>query len=157
GEADRELAAAICRHVHNHPLSIQLAAARLRRQPLSMILRDLTGEASDRRLGWSPGPRVGAGGRHQGIRDVIAWSYDLCHDKERLLFERLSVFAAGYDPDPGDAGERDIGAELEAIEAVCSDDDPAGPDGIARAEVEGLLERLVDQSLVSVHLTADAV
>ncbi|WP_370011942.1 AAA family ATPase [Nocardia cyriacigeorgica] len=157
GEADRELAAAICRHVHNHPLSIQLAAARLRRQPLSMILRDLTGEASDRRLGWSPGHRVGADGRHQGIRDVIAWSYDLCHDKERLLFERLSVFAAGYDPDPGDAGERDIGAELEAIEAVCSDGDPAGPDGIARAEVEGLLERLVDQSLVSVHLTADAV
>ncbi|WP_369023358.1 AAA family ATPase [Nocardia cyriacigeorgica] len=158
GEADTELAAAICRHVHNHPLSIQLAAARLRRQPLSMILRDLTGEASDRRLGWSPGHRVGADGRHQGIRDVIAWSYDLCHDKERLLFERLSVFAAGYDADPGDTGERDIGAELEAIEAVCADDDPgACPDGIAREEVEGLLERLVDQSLVSVHLTADAV
>ncbi|WP_280440370.1 AAA family ATPase [Nocardia cyriacigeorgica] len=157
GAVDSELAAAICRHVHNHPLSIQLAAARLRRQPLSMILRDLTGEASDRRLGWSPGHRVGADGRHQGIRDVIAWSYDLCHDKERLLFERLSVFAAGYDADPGDTGERDIGAELEAIEAVCADDDPgARPDGIAREEVEGLLERLVDQSLVSVHLTAEA-
>lgn len=157
-DADRRAAEEICRRVHNHPLSIQLAAARLRKQPLSMILRDLTGEASDRRLGWSPGHRVGTDGRHQGIRDVIAWSYDLCHDKERLLFERLSVFAAGYDADPGDTGARDIGADLEAIEAVCSDDDSdASPDGIARAEVEGLLERLVDQSLVSVHLTADAV
>ncbi len=157
GDTDQELAAAICRRVHNHPLAIQLAAARLRRQPLSMILRDLSGAESDRRLGWSPGRRVGADGRHQGIRDVIAWSYDLCHDKERLLFERLSVFAAGYDPDPGDPVGSDIGAELEAIEAVCCDDADAGADGIARDEVEGLLERLVDQSIVSVHLTQDTV
>ncbi|NEW41543.1 LuxR family transcriptional regulator [Nocardia cyriacigeorgica] len=158
GTADHDLATAICRRVHNHPLAIQLAAARLRRQPLSMILRDLTGEASDRRLGWSPGHRVGADGRHQGIRDVIAWSYDLCHDKERLLFERLSVFAAGYDPDPGDADACDIGADLEAIEAVCCDEAAdVGADGIARDEVEGLLDRLVDQSIVSVHLTKDTV
>ncbi len=159
GEAEAEVAAAICRHVHNHPLYIRLAAARLVRQPLPMILRDLSGEASDRRLRWSPGPRVGADTRHQGIRDVIAWSYDLCRDKERLLFDRLSVFAAGYDADheSADAPALDVGAELEAIEAVCADDDPSGPDGLARAEIEGLLERLADQSLVSVHLTATTV
>ncbi|WP_281918655.1 helix-turn-helix transcriptional regulator [Nocardia sputorum] len=153
---EAELAVAVCRHVHNHPLYIRLAAARLLRQPLPMILRDLSGEASDRRLRWSHGPRVGADARHQGIRDVIAWSYDLCRDKERLLFDRLSVFAAGYDVDHenADPAAADVGAELEAIEAVCADDEPGG---VARAEIEGLLERLADQSLVSVHLTATTV
>ncbi|MBF6468387.1 hypothetical protein IU427_24920 [Nocardia beijingensis] len=153
---EAELAVAVCRHVHNHPLYIRLAAARLLRQPLPMILRDLSGEASDRRLRWSHGPRVGADARHQGIRDVIAWSYDLCRDKERLLFDRLSVFAAGYDieHENADPAEADVGAELEAIEAVCADDEPGG---LARAEIEGLLERLADQSLVSVHLTATTV
>ncbi|NUP25568.1 MAG: LuxR family transcriptional regulator [Nocardia sp.] len=158
GDSESEPAATICRHVHNHPLYIRLAAARLSRQPLPMILRDLSGADGDRRLQWQNGPRVGADARHQGIRDVIAWSYDLCRDKERLLFDRLSVFAAGYDvdPDSADAAGQDVGAELEAIEAVCADDsDRAG--GLARAEIEGLLERLVDQSLVSIHLTVTTV
>ncbi|MEU7769186.1 AAA family ATPase [Nocardia sp. NPDC049190] len=155
-DRDVEQTIAICRHVHNHPLYIRLAAARLRRQPLTTILRDLSGEAGDRRLRWAHGPRVGAGERHQGIRDVIAWSYDLCGDKERLLFDRLSVFAAGYDVGHEDEGTSglDVGAELEAIEVVCADDDR---DGLARADVEDLLERLADQSLVSVHLTATTV
>ncbi|MFE7744717.1 AAA family ATPase [Nocardia sp. NPDC057455] len=150
------LAVAVCRHVHNHPLYIRLAAARLMREPLRKILGDLSGEASDRRLRWSHGPRVGADARHRGIRDVIAWSYELCRDEERLLFDRLSVFAAGYDVDHEGIGaaEPEVGAELEAIEEVCADDDPGG---LARAEIEGLLERLADQSLVSVHLTATTV
>ncbi|MET8796969.1 LuxR C-terminal-related transcriptional regulator [Nocardia sp. NPDC004568] len=145
--------------MNNHPLYIRLAAARLSRRPLPMILRDLSGEAGDRRLGWQHGPRVGADIRHQSIRDVIAWSYDLCRDKERLLFDRLSVFAAGYDADPenADAPGQDAGAELEAIEAVCADDDPESAHGLSRAEIEGLLDRLVDQSLVSVHLTTSTV
>ncbi|MFD0361304.1 LuxR C-terminal-related transcriptional regulator [Nocardia sp. GCM10030253] len=156
------LADSICRRVHNHPLYIRLAAGRLLRQPLPMILRDLSGGVTDRRLQWSHGPRVGADERHQGIRDVIGWSFELCGDKERLLFERMSVFAAGYDVDPDDGGASalDVGAEREAIEEVCADLDLAA-DGaevrIARDEVEGLLERLVDQSLVSVHLTSTSV
>ncbi|WP_062992104.1 ATP-binding protein [Nocardia anaemiae] len=159
-----ELADSICRHLDNHPLYIRLAAARLRREPLPMILRDLSGEASDRRLRWSHGPRVGTEERHRGIQDVIAWSYDLCTDQERLLFDRMSVFAAGYDVDPddeaADTSVLDVGAELDAIEGVCADVDTGGGDpevGIATDEVEGLLERLADQSLVSVHLTSDTV
>lgn len=160
---DTKLANAICRHLHNHPLHIRLAAARLRYQPLSIILRDLTGEEwTDRRLNWPDGPRVGVDERHRGIRDVIAWSYRLCEPNERLLFRRLSVFAAGYDVSPGDevnGSGLDVGAELEAIVAVCADDTGAADDGdrIAPGDVEGLLERLADQSLVSVHLTADTV
>ncbi|MFG1798222.1 LuxR C-terminal-related transcriptional regulator [Nocardia sp. NPDC049149] len=153
---DNALAESICRHLHNHPLFIRLAAARLRRQPLPMILRDLSGTDGDRRLSWSHGPQVGADQRHWGIHDVIAWSFDLCQDNERLLFERMSVFAAGYDSshDNNQRSGREVGAELEAIEAVCAD---AGNGGITNAEIEGLLERLVDRSLVTAHITPDTI
>ncbi|MEU7767974.1 LuxR C-terminal-related transcriptional regulator [Nocardia sp. NPDC049190] len=160
----------ICRRVDNHPLYIRLAAARLLRQPLAMIVRELSGEATDKRLRWSHGPRVGAEPRHQGVRDVIAWSYDLCSDKEQLLLDRMSVFAAGYDTNPEDdtSSVMDVGADLEAIENVCADDptsDQGGRTsykgmnavGIAADEVEGLLERLVEQSLVTVHITPTTV
>jgi hypothetical protein len=125
------------------------------------------------RMRWRHGPRVGSEGRHRAIGDVIAWSYELCTDKQRLLFDRLSVFAPGYDVNPEDAGTgvADVGAELEAIEAVCADDVPiqgcdTGPGTergdqsavrLARTEIRGLLDRLVEQSLVSVHITADTV
>ncbi|MEV0354682.1 AAA family ATPase [Nocardia sp. NPDC050697] len=145
GEDDAAVAASICRHLHHHPLFIRLAAARLTRQPLRRILRDL-GDG-DRRLRWSPGPRLGTDRRHWRIADVIAWSYDLCTDGERLLFERMAVFAAGYDDEHG----RDAGAELDAIEAVC-----AGT-GLAADEIEGLLERLADRSLLELHRTPDTV
>ncbi|MBF6136320.1 AAA family ATPase [Nocardia otitidiscaviarum] len=150
-----DLVDSICGQVHHHPLYIQLAAARLRYQPLPLILRDLGGTETDRRLHWSGGPRLGLDERHRGIRDVIAWSFDLCEPKEQLLFERMSVFAAGYDVHPDDADGRstpDTGAELSAITAVCADDEPAG---LLAREIEPLLERLVDRSLVLIHLDAD--
>jgi DNA-binding CsgD family transcriptional regulator len=144
-------------------------------EPLPMILKQLSGESDDRRMQWRHGPRSGLEGRHRAIGDVIAWSYELCADKQRLLFDRLSVFAPGYDVNPEDAdtGVADIGAELEAIEAVCADDVPidgcedsqitAGADqasaaiSLARNEVRELLDGLVEQSLVSIHITADTV
>ncbi len=153
-------AAEICRHVNNHPLYIQLAAARLLRQPLAAILRGLTGHVDDTRLRWSYGPRVGTDPRHRAVVDVISWSYELCSDKERLLFDRLSVFAAGYVTNPDDTTDAalDVGAELEAIETVCCDDETSDtPATLNRQEVEGLLERLVDQSLVTAHRTATSV
>jgi predicted ATPase/DNA-binding CsgD family transcriptional regulator len=168
------LAEQICRHMHGHPLYVRLAAARMFYEPLPKILEQLTGESDDVRMRWRHGPRVGSEGRHHAIGDVIAWSYALCGDKQRLLFDRLSVFAPGHDVNPHDAGTGgvDVGAELEAIEVVCADDVPiegcegapcaAGADqgrpavGLARTEIRELLDRLVDQSLVSVHITADA-
>lgn len=141
-------AARICRRVDNNPLFIRLAAARLRRQPIAVLLSELNGAAGDKRLQWSHGATVGADPRHRSVRDVIAWSYGLCHSAERLLLDRMSVFAAGFE-----SGTRDVasGADLVAIEAVCADDDLRAP------EVERLLERLVDQSLVSVNLGSGTV
>ncbi|MEU7769567.1 AAA family ATPase [Nocardia sp. NPDC049190] len=180
GTKEISIAAEICRHVHNNPLYIQLAAARLVHQAPAMILHGLTGHAGDTRLRWSHGPKVGADPRHRGVTDVIAWSYRLCTDTERLLFDRLSVFAAGYDTNPDDPTDTlvDVGADLDAIETICCDDDTdsdtnattddnsdntwSGKDSdtavtLARREIEGLLERLVERSLVSVHMTADTV
>ncbi|MFB8281392.1 ATP-binding protein [Nocardia colli] len=156
-----EIMAEICRHVNNHPLFIRLAAARLVREPLPMILRELSGEApDDQRLRWSDGPRVGADARHRGVRDVISWSYELCDEQERILFERMAVFAAGYDTNPEDVPDGaalDVGAEREAIEFVCSDPAGDGPIRLPRSVIPDLLDRLVDQSLVSAHLTATTV
>jgi predicted ATPase/DNA-binding CsgD family transcriptional regulator len=169
------LAQHICRRMHGHPLCIRLAAARMFYEPLSMILEQLSGESGDARMQWRHGPRVGAEGRHRAIGDVIAWSYELCSDKQRLLFDRLSAFAPGYDINPEDAGAGvvDVGAELGAIEMVCADDvpiqgcdaapttersDQSCPDvRLARSEIRELLERLVAQSLVSVHMTTGTV
>jgi predicted ATPase/DNA-binding CsgD family transcriptional regulator len=173
GSEQVKLAQQICGHMHGHPLCIRLAAARMFYEPLPIILKQLSGESDDARMRWRHGPQVGSEGRHRAIGDVIAWSYELCTDKQRLLFDRLSVFAPGYDVNREDAGTgaADVGAELEAIEAVCADDVPtrerdAGPGAecddrgavrLGRSEIRGLLERLVEQSLVSVHMTADTV
>ncbi|MEU7769048.1 LuxR C-terminal-related transcriptional regulator, partial [Nocardia sp. NPDC049190] len=76
----------------------------------------------------------------------------------------------GYDTNPEDdtSPVMDVGADLEAIENVCADD-PASDQGgqpshegvntvgLAADEVEGLLERLVEQSLVTVHITPTTV
>jgi DNA-binding NarL/FixJ family response regulator len=144
-------------------------------EPLPMILKQLSGESDDMRMQWRHGPRAGLEGRHRAIGDVIAWSYELCTDKQRLLFDRLSVFAPGYDVNPEDAGTgvSDVGAELEAIEVVCADNVPidgcedsqitAGADQVSAAisltrnEVRELLDGLVEQSLVSINITADTV
>jgi predicted ATPase/DNA-binding CsgD family transcriptional regulator len=171
--AQVELAERICEHLHGHPLCIRLAAARMFYEPLSMILKQLSGESGDVRMHWQHGPRVGAESRHRTIVDVIAWSYEQCEDKQRLLFDRLSVFAPGYDVNPEDAGTGviDVGAELEAIEAVCADDVPIqGCDAVpgaergdqsavrlARSEIRELLDRLVVQSLVLVHTSGSTV
>ncbi|MEU7769646.1 AAA family ATPase [Nocardia sp. NPDC049190] len=163
GTEQAATAAEICRHINNHPLYIQLAAARLVHQPLAMILSGLTGDVDDTRLRWSHGPRAGADPRHRGVADVIAWSYQLCGDSERLLFDRLSVFAAGYDTNPDDTTNTvlDVGADLDAIETICSDDtdDANNHAGVslARGEIENVLECLANHSLVSVHITPTTV
>ncbi|MEU6564591.1 ATP-binding protein [Nocardia nova] len=147
--AELEIAAGICRHVDNNPLFIRLAAARLRYRPAAELLRDLTGDGSDARMRWSSTVRAGGEARHRTVGDVIAWSYGLCAESERLLLDRLSVFAAGFDP-----GDDDIhcgGVEFSAIAAVCAD--AALPEPVLAAA----LQRLVERSLVSTRMTATAV
>ncbi|WP_459549707.1 ATP-binding protein [Nocardia sp. X0981] len=139
----------ICRRVEHNPLFVRLAAARLRHQPPAMVLAELTGDADDQRMRWSQSPRSGIERRHRGLYDVIEWSFDLCTGDERLLLQRMSVFAAGYETD-GVQPQRN-GVELAAVVAVCADE-TLPPERIAV-----LLEALAERSLASTFRTATSV
>ena len=83
----------ICQRVDGLPLAIELAAARLP----SMGLTELESKLDDRfRLLTR---RRGSVERHQSLRTTVAWSYDLLTPDEQLVFERVSVFAGGFDAD----------------------------------------------------------
>ena len=113
----------VCRALDGMPLAIELAAARLR----TMSLDQLAARLDDRFRLLTGGSRM-ALPRHQTLRAVVDWSWDLLDDDERTLLRRLSVFAGG--------------ATLEAVEQVC-----AGPD-LPADHVLDLLTALVDKSLV---------
>ena len=114
----------ICRRLDGLPLAIELAAVRVRSLPVEQIAERL-----DDRFGLLTGGSRTAPARQQTLRAAVGWSYDLLSDPERLLFERLSVFAGDW--------------HLEAAEGVCPD-----PGDVRREEVLDLLARLVDKSLV---------
>jgi predicted ATPase len=119
----RQVIADICRRVDGQPLAVELAAARLRALTLATVAERL-----DDRFRLLTGGARTALPRHQTLRAVVDWSYDLLFDDERHLFARLAVFSGG--------------CELTAAEAVCADDQvPAG-------EILDVVSRLVDKSLV---------
>jgi predicted ATPase/DNA-binding SARP family transcriptional activator len=112
----------ICRALDGMPLAIELAAARLR----SMTPEQVATRLDDRFRLLTGGSRT-ALPRHQTLRAVVDWSWELLDEAERALLRRLAVFAGG--------------ATAEAAEQVC-----AGP--VAAADVFDLLTVLVDKSLV---------
>src|SRR5206468_8644306 len=73
--------------------------------------------------------------RHQTLQAAVDWSYDLLVEQEKMLFNRLSVFAGGW--------------TLEAAEQVCAGE------GIESYDVLNLLTHLVDKSLVVVEEQPD--
>jgi predicted ATPase/DNA-binding SARP family transcriptional activator len=113
----------IVRRLDGLPLAIELAAARTRSLPVGEIASRL----SDRFRLLTGGSRT-ALPRHRTLRAVVAWSWDLLSEAERLLVERLAVFPAGATP--------------ESAEAICADDRVPGRD------VLDLLASLVDKSLL---------
>ncbi|CCH31006.1 BTAD domain-containing putative transcriptional regulator [Actinosynnema sp. NPDC047251] len=112
---------AICAAVDGLPLAIELAAARLRQFGVAEIAGRLAGHGRFRLL--SRGDRTAAE-RHRTLHAVVAWSWDLLGDRERVLARRFSVFA---------------GASLAAVEEVCGVED-----------ADEVLADLVDRSLVTV-------
>lgn len=118
-----EQATEICRRLDGMPLAIELAAARLR----ALSPAELAGRLDDRFRLLTGGSRT-ALPRHQTLRAVVDWSWDLLEKPERMLARRLSVF-------PG-------GITLATAEAICS-----GPD-LPAEDVMGLITALVDKSLL---------
>jgi predicted ATPase/DNA-binding SARP family transcriptional activator len=79
-------AVSICRALDGMPLAIELAAARLR----TMTARQLTERLDDKFRLLRGGSRT-ALPRHQTLRAVIDWSWDLLGDDERRAWQRLAV------------------------------------------------------------------
>src|SRR5262245_13759122 len=80
----------ICQALDGMPLAIELAAARLR----TMTPAQLAGRLDDRFRLLASGARV-ALPRHQTLRAVVDWSWELLTDAERVLLRRLAIFSGG--------------------------------------------------------------
>ncbi|MFC4051730.1 BTAD domain-containing putative transcriptional regulator [Actinomadura syzygii] len=109
----------ICRALDGLPLAIELAAARLR----SLPVRDVATRLDDRFRLLSRGDRTAAP-RHQTLRAVVEWSWDLLDAAEQTLARRLTVFSGGF--------------TLAAAAGVCRDDDAA--DAVASLADKSLLQ-----------------
>ncbi|QBI54363.1 BTAD domain-containing putative transcriptional regulator [Streptomonospora litoralis] len=116
--------ASICRRLDGIPLALELAATRVR----TFGVHELANRIGDRFRILTTGHR-NAPARHQTLRAMIDWSWELLPGPERAVLRRLAVHAEG--------------CTLAAAEEVC-----AGG-GIERTEVPDLLARLVDRSLVA--------
>ena len=117
------LLAELCARLEGIPLALELAAARMR----TLSIADINDRLRDRFRLLTGGGCVRVE-RQQTLRALLDWSYELLQPDERVLCERLSVFAGGFD--------------LAAAEWVCGDA-PLAPEGIV-----DLLESLADKSLV---------
>jgi predicted ATPase/class 3 adenylate cyclase len=101
-EPDESLAE-ICRRLDDHPLALELAAARVSVLSTSSMLERL-----DERLPLLTGGARDLPERQRTLRGTIEWSYDLLEPPEQRVFRALSVFAGG--------------CSLEAAEHVCAAD-----------------------------------
>ncbi|MCA1644460.1 MAG: LuxR C-terminal-related transcriptional regulator [Chloroflexi bacterium] len=126
-DANAAAVAEICTRLDGLPLAIELAAARVRLLGADQI----AGRLEDRFRLLTGGTRT-ALPRHQTIRALVDWSYELLAEQERKVFSRLGVFAGDW--------------HLAGAEAVC------GGDGIEPSTVFDLFGRLVDKSLVVAQL-----
>jgi predicted ATPase/DNA-binding XRE family transcriptional regulator len=118
-EENRAAIEEICWRLDNVPLALELAAARVR----TFSVRQIAARLDDVFNLLSGGSRT-ALPRHQTLRAMIDWSYNLLPDEERALLRGLSVFVGGW--------------ALEAAEDIFG------------AGVLELLDQLVNKSLVIV-------
>jgi tetratricopeptide (TPR) repeat protein len=114
--------AEICHRLDGLPLSIELAAARIRLLPPRAMLARL-----EHRLQFLTGGARDLPARQQTLRNAIAWSYDLLDENEQKLLRRLSVFVGG--------------CTLDTVEAVAGDHP-------GRVAILDQLGSLLDKSLL---------
>jgi predicted ATPase/class 3 adenylate cyclase/DNA-binding CsgD family transcriptional regulator len=126
-DASAVAVAAICVRLDGIPLALELAAARLG----SLSVSEISARLDQRFRLLTTGNRT-ALARHQTLRSLIDWSYDLLSCEEQIVFDRLSVFAGGW--------------TLDAAEAVASGGD------VAEWQVLDLLAALVGKSLVQAEV-----
>jgi predicted ATPase len=113
----------VCRHLDGLPLAVELAAARVRVLSVAEIARRL-----EDRFGLLRGGARDAPERHRTLQAVVDWSWNLLDPAGRAAMRALSVFPTGFTADAA-------GYVLGGGDA---------------ADVPGVLEGLVDQSLLQV-------
>jgi predicted ATPase/class 3 adenylate cyclase len=135
-DGDIEIVARICDRLDGIPLAIELAASRVR----SLTIADLSARLDDRfRLLRGRGRATSE--RHHTLWATVAWSYQLLGVEERVLFERVSVFAGGFD--------------LHDAEVVSTG--PTSGAIIDSTDVFDLLGSLVDKSMIVADRSRRAV
>ncbi len=126
------IVADICRRLDGIPLAIELAAARVK-----VLSPKQLRERLDERFRVLTGGDRSALPRHQTMRALIDWSYDLLDERERMLFRRLGIFVNGF--------------VLEGAVAVGSGEE------LGESDVFDVLASLVDKSLVLAEPQGDAL
>jgi predicted ATPase len=130
--------AEICRRLDGVPLAIELAAARVGAMSPSEIASHL-----DERFRLLRGSRRTALERHHTLRATVDWSYSLLAAAERVVFERIGVFAGGFDADDACAVVMGAGIEewdvLDALASLVAKSmliaDEDGGDGLTRYQL----------------------
>ena len=129
-ERTRSEVKAICSRLDGLPLAVELAASRVRSLSLGEI-----NERLDRRFRLLTGGSRGALARQRTLEATVAWSYEMLHPPQRALFDRVSVFAGGFELDA-------------AIQVVPAEEEFEVLDG---------LDQLVDRSLLVASQPVDGV
>ena len=117
--------AQICFQLDGIPLAIELAAARIK----VLSVEGINERLNDRFKLLTGGKRT-ALPRQQTLKAMIDWSYNLLSEKEKILFQRLTIFTGGW--------------TMESAEEICSDE------MIDEYEFLDLMENLSDKSLIKV-------
>lgn len=124
-DSNAPIVADICQRLDGIPLAIELAAARVKVLGISNLAQRL----SERFKILTAGSRS-ALPRQKTLSALLDWSYDLLSSQERILFNRLSVFAGTF--------------TLDAATFVCQGD------VVSESDVFDLIVSLADKSLVVV-------
>src|SRR5438876_3958303 len=129
-EREAPAIAELCARLEGIPLALELAAARLR----SFSIEEINTRLQDRFKFLTVGDRVSVE-RHQTLRALVSWSYDLLASNEQVLLDRLSVFEGGFG--------------FPAAEAVC------GADPLVPQDIVDAVPSLVEKSLVMVNQSSE--
>ncbi|GAA10573.1 MULTISPECIES: ATP-binding protein [Gordonia] len=108
----------ICRQLEGLPLAIELAAANIR----IFGPAEIAARLGDSTLLTSAEP--GRTPRHRTVESIADWSYQLCSERERQVWEQLSVFVGGF--------------TAETADGVCL---PSGSGSGVLRELIGLLDK----------------
>jgi predicted ATPase/DNA-binding CsgD family transcriptional regulator len=114
----------LCRLLEGIPLAIELAAVKLRALSVDQVVQRFGQRLTSLSVPPTSGPAV----RHQSLRSIVDWSYELCPHDAQVLWRRLSVIPGTFD--------------LELAESVCAFGE------LNPEDVIDSIERLVGQSIL---------